>query len=347
MKTNRKAFTLIELLVVIAIIALLIGILLPALGKARASARQLKDSTQVRGVQQALVVFAQGNDDLYPTPSRIDKANQTLSGTGIAAQKKKDITRHIFSILVFSGSVAPEMFINPAEANGQVKVADKYEFDSPAAAISPTQAAWDPQFRGTASEIKLDNGGGSVQNDTGPGTSNNSYAHLVCYGPRQAKWNNSFGATDAVVGDRGPLFKQVEGAGTSANPRVWSYLQNSDVGDQSVTLLIHGSRNKWEGNVAFNDNHVEFLQKADPDNLTYTFSTLNPKTQPDNIFMNENNDTGQADGTPSANGSTTGQKVVQDKKVGDSTFATQFLRPVSAITADAAGVVNQADLWVD
>jgi prepilin-type N-terminal cleavage/methylation domain-containing protein len=347
MKTNRKAFTLIELLVVIAIIALLIGILLPALGKARASARQLKDSTQVRGIQQAMVVFAQGNDDLFPTPSRVDKSNQTLAAAGVQQQKQKDITRNIFSILIFGGQVAPEMFINPAEANGSVKLDDKYEFDSPSGAASPAQASWDPQFRGTAAEVKFTGTSSGNAYDTGPGTSNNSYAHSVCYGPRQAKWNNSFGATDAVVGDRGPLYQQVTGSGTSSSPRVWNYTTNSDVGDQSITLLIHGARNKWEGNIAFNDNHVEFLQKADPDNLTYTFSTLTPKTQPDNIFMNENNDTGMADASTTTAGGTSGQKIITDKTVANATYSTQYLRPVASLTSDAAGVVSQATLWVD
>ena len=63
----RRAFTLIELLVVIAIIALLLGILFPALGSARRSGWQTKSLANARTVQ---VAFQQYADEARNYPFR-------------------------------------------------------------------------------------------------------------------------------------------------------------------------------------------------------------------------------------------------------------------------------------
>jgi prepilin-type N-terminal cleavage/methylation domain-containing protein len=86
MKTNRVSrgggFTLIELLVVIAIIAILAGLLLPALGEARRKAHQIKCISDQRQLMLALRMFGDDNSGRLPmqlaqTAGGALRANQT------------------------------------------------------------------------------------------------------------------------------------------------------------------------------------------------------------------------------------------------------------------------------
>ncbi|MHC4803576.1 MAG: type II secretion system protein, partial [Planctomycetota bacterium] len=68
----KRGFTLIELLTVMAIIALLVGLLLPALAQARAKAQMTKDQTQIKQIHAAWTTFSRDYNGIFPTPGIIN-----------------------------------------------------------------------------------------------------------------------------------------------------------------------------------------------------------------------------------------------------------------------------------
>jgi len=175
---NKRGFTLIELLVVISIIALLIGILLPALQRARREAQAIKDSAQLKQMLTGMVTFSQNERDNFPRPSSIDSDGATegedlTMTTGGSAMNffLKNRTGAIFSHLIFEGFIDEEICVSPAEPNPSIRIDDDFRFgfteeDEGQIVNVSDLADWDPTFRGTP----LQAGAGSPDSPPSPGS---------------------------------------------------------------------------------------------------------------------------------------------------------------------------------
>lgn len=278
-KAHHGGFTQVELLITFAVLGVLAGILVPLMSAGGSTSRQLADAAQIRRVHEGMILWANSSSDVYPHPFEVDRGNTTLRSTDV-----KMLTRHVVSILVYNGYVTPDELISPAETNPKQRVDTRYQYSAPAAAAAADKrlAAWDPAF------VALNFEGTSGR----PGSL--SYALMPPAGARRALWTSSARGSQAIVGNRGPAYTATgSGAGLT-----WTLLSSTSnpgggptpVGTTSNTLRIHGSPNSWEGNIAYNDNHVEFETRPDPERVLFTFSSLPPgqQEQTDNVFANEN-----------------------------------------------------------
>ena len=267
--SRRRGFTLIELLVVIAIIALLIGILLPALARARSNAKFLTCSTRVNQVHKGMILFANDQGGTYPKPVKLSPTTAAANTGGPnGTPQTGNSSANFYSYMIFNTYYSPEVTICPGDASSNLVLKTDYRYGTLDDVGWDSNWLWDPNF------------GCDIATANKP--ANASFATLAPAGSRyNSEWADSLNSNYAVVADRGP--------------------RNGISNKKSPTYLFHGARTSWLGNVGYNDGHVSGTNEQNglgmaedgiaeksfaPQGITYRNVSLQ-KDVADNIFIQQ------------------------------------------------------------
>ncbi len=256
---RKKGFTLVELLVVIAIIALLMGILMPALAKVRQIAFRMVCGTNLSGIGKAMLIYSNDYEDEYPRaggrnsqwtqmiPNWMAPDRYTAYGVSMTDGSGGTVTiSSSFYLLVKYAEVTPKSFICKGDSGTTEFKPSQY----PNAAGFELIDLW----------------------DFGPGAEaaeHCSYSYHMPYGLYALTTSSEPGM--AVAADRNPWINS-PGAEAKEASMLQSYLPT---GDKEMVNRGNAITHQEEGqNVLFMDNHVTFHKQpfcgVNDDNI-YTF----------------------------------------------------------------------------
>jgi len=259
---KKKGFTLIELLVVIAIIAMLLAILMPALGKVKKLAMRLVCGTNVKGMANALNVYAFDYRDEYPIAG--GKGNNTWTATTPQWANYKDadwsgddnvsVSASLF-MLVREADVGVKSFICPS--SDQQAFVNKIDCD--------VVELWD--FGGP------DDPDGQVPKDC------QSYSYQMPYPTSKGHFpaDGTSSPGNAVIGDRNPWFNPdkidksipvtqadyISTVGLIGAVVGWDEECDRDLAKWEYQVGNAEEHDREGQNVLFNDGHVSFEKRPD------------------------------------------------------------------------------------